>query len=60
MKAMLNGKAGLPPDELQNYLPDVWKRGLMAEQRAALICDRRNRRFDFVVARSRRWPRHPL
>jgi len=35
MKAMLNGNAGLPPDELQNYLPDVWKRDLMAEHRAA-------------------------
>jgi hypothetical protein len=27
---------GLSPDELQNYLPDVWQRDLMAEQRAAL------------------------
>jgi hypothetical protein len=27
---------GLPPKELPNYLPDVWKRDLMAEQRAAL------------------------
>jgi hypothetical protein len=27
----------LPQDELQNYLPDVWKRDLIAEQRAALI-----------------------
>jgi hypothetical protein len=27
---------GLPPEELPNYLPDVWKRDLMAEQRAAL------------------------
>ena len=26
----------LPPDELANYFPDVWKRDLMAEQRAAL------------------------
>jgi hypothetical protein len=28
IKAMLNGNAGLPPDELQNYLPDAWKRDL--------------------------------
>ena len=27
---------GLPPDELQNYLPDLWKRDLMAEQQAKL------------------------
>jgi hypothetical protein len=26
----------LPPEELPNYLPDVWKRHLMAEQRAKL------------------------
>jgi hypothetical protein len=26
----------LPPEELQNYLPDVWKRDLMAEQQKAL------------------------
>jgi hypothetical protein len=26
----------VPPDELQNYLPDVWKRDLMAEQQSAL------------------------
>jgi hypothetical protein len=25
---------GLPTEELQNYLPDVWKRDLMAEQQA--------------------------
>jgi len=28
MKAMLNGKAGLPPNELQNYLPHARKRDL--------------------------------
>jgi transposase len=27
------------PEELQNYLPDVWKRDLMAEQRSALRGD---------------------
>ena len=27
---------GLRPEELPNYLPGVWKRDLMAEQRAAL------------------------
>jgi hypothetical protein len=26
---------GLPPEELPNCLPEVWKRDLMAEQRAA-------------------------
>ena len=27
---------GLPSDELPNYMPDVWKRDLMAEQQAKL------------------------
>ena len=26
----------LPPEELQDYLPDAWMRDLMGEQRAAL------------------------
>ena len=34
LRSVLAHLPGLPPDELQNYLPDVWKRDLMAEQRA--------------------------
>ncbi len=36
LRSVLAYLPGLPPEELQNYLPDVWKRVLMAEQRAAL------------------------
>jgi transposase len=36
LRSVLAHLPGLPPDELPNYLPDVWKRDLMAEQRAAL------------------------
>jgi hypothetical protein len=36
LRSVLAHLPGLPPDELQNYLPDVWKRDLMAEQRGAL------------------------
>jgi transposase len=36
LRSVLAHLPGLPPDELQNYLPDVWKRDLMAEQQAAL------------------------
>ena len=36
LRSVLAHLPGLPPEELQNYLPDVWKRDLMAEQRAAL------------------------
>ena len=34
LRSVLAHLPGLPPDELQNYLPDVWKRDLMVEQRA--------------------------
>jgi hypothetical protein len=36
---MLAYLPALPPDELQSYLPDVWKRDLMAEQQAKLSAD---------------------
>ncbi len=36
LRSVLAHLPGLPPEELPNYLPDVWKRDLMAEQRAAL------------------------
>jgi hypothetical protein len=36
LRSVLAHLPALPPDELQNYLPDVWKRDLMAEQRAKL------------------------
>jgi hypothetical protein len=36
LRSVLAHLPGLPQDKLQNYLPDVWKRDLMAEQRAAL------------------------
>jgi hypothetical protein len=36
LRSVLAHLPGLPPEELQNYLPDVWKRDLMAEQQAAL------------------------
>jgi transposase len=36
LRSVLAHLPALPPDQLQNYLPDVWKRDLMAEQRAAL------------------------
>ncbi|MGD0464696.1 MAG: hypothetical protein ABSB74_19600 [Tepidisphaeraceae bacterium] len=35
-RSVLAHLPGLPPDELPNYLPDVWKRDLMAEQQAKL------------------------
>jgi transposase len=34
LRSVLAHLPALPPDELQNYLPDMWKRDLMAEQRA--------------------------
>ena len=37
LRSVLAHLPGLPPDELPNYLPDVWKRDLMEEQRAAMI-----------------------
>ena len=36
LRSVLAYLPGLPPEELQHYLPDVWKRDLMAEQRTAL------------------------
>jgi hypothetical protein len=36
LRSVLAHLPALPPEELQNYLPDVWKRDLMAEQQAAL------------------------
>ncbi len=36
LRSVLAHLPALPPDELQNYLPDGWKRDLMAEQRAKL------------------------
>jgi phosphoserine phosphatase len=36
LRSVLAHLPGLPPEELQNYLPDVWNRDLMAEQRAAV------------------------
>jgi transposase len=36
LRSVLAHLPGLPPEELPNYLPDVWKRDLMAEQRAAM------------------------
>jgi transposase len=36
IRSVLAYLPGLPPEELQNYLTDVWKRDLMAEQWAAL------------------------
>jgi hypothetical protein len=34
LRSVLAHLTDLPPDELPNYLPDVWKRHLLAEQRA--------------------------
>jgi transposase len=36
LPAITSGKHDRPAEELRNYLPDVWKRDLMAEQQAAL------------------------
>ena len=36
LRSVLAHLPALPPEELQNYLPDAWKRDLMAEQQAAL------------------------
>jgi transposase len=36
LRSVLAYLPGLPPDELQNYLPDAWKRDLMAEQQTEL------------------------
>ena len=36
LRSVLAHLPGLPQDKLQNYLPDVWKRDLMAEQRTKL------------------------
>jgi transposase len=36
LRSVLAHLPGLSPEELQKYLPDVWKRDLMAEERAAL------------------------
>jgi transposase len=36
LRSVLAYLPGLPPDELPTYLPDVWKRDLMAEQRKAM------------------------
>jgi transposase len=36
LRSVLAHLPALPPEELQNYLPDVWKRDLMAEQQDAL------------------------
>ena len=36
LRSVLAYLPALPPDELQNHLPDVWKRDSMAEQRAEL------------------------
>jgi transposase len=35
LRSVLARLPGLPPEELSNYLPDVWKRDLMAEQQVA-------------------------
>ncbi len=37
LRSVLAHLPGLSPEELHNYLPDVWKRDLMAEQQATLI-----------------------
>jgi transposase len=42
LRSVLAYLPALSPDELQNYLPDVWKRDLMAEQQATLNADRAN------------------
>jgi hypothetical protein len=39
LRSVLAYLPALPPDELQSYLPDVWKRDLMAEQQAKLSAD---------------------
>jgi hypothetical protein len=36
LRSVLANLPGLPPEELPNYLPDAWKRDLMAAQRAKL------------------------
>jgi transposase len=36
LRSVLAYLPALPPDELPNYMPDVWKRDLMAEQQATL------------------------
>jgi hypothetical protein len=36
LRSVLAYLPGLPPEELPNYLPDVWKRDLMTEQQAKL------------------------
>lgn len=36
LRSVLAHLPALPPEELPNYLPDAWKRDLMAEQQAAL------------------------
>jgi transposase len=36
LRSVLAHLPSLPSDELQNYLPDVWKRDLMVEQQAKL------------------------
>ena len=36
LRSVLAHLPALPAEELPNYLPDVWKRDLMAEQRTAL------------------------
>ena len=36
LRSVLAYLPGLPSDELPNYMPDVWKRDLMAEQQAKL------------------------
>jgi hypothetical protein len=36
LRSVLAHLPALPPDELKNFLPDAWKRELMAEQHAAL------------------------
>ncbi|MGD0464992.1 MAG: hypothetical protein ABSB74_21115 [Tepidisphaeraceae bacterium] len=36
LRSVLAHLPELPPEQLQNYVPDVWKRDLMAEQQAAL------------------------
>jgi sulfur relay (sulfurtransferase) complex TusBCD TusD component (DsrE family) len=36
LRSVLAHLPGLSPEELPNYLPDVWKRDLMAQQQAKL------------------------
>ena len=49
LRSVLAHLPALMPEELQNYLPDVWKRDLMSEQQAAL--DDHHARMAGVIVR---------